>query len=120
MSLQVQIQEADTYLSIRASGPYSFENLYNLLDKAREESEKRAKKVVILDMTEIAGTVPKLDMHELGTHFGRVWNRAIRIAIISPVGGLNKFFESVLWTKGVQVAVVPNSGAATQWMSGCP
>jgi hypothetical protein len=116
MSLNVQVHEAETHLSIKAAGPYSFENLYTLFDRANDESEKRAKQRIILDVTEIAGIVSTLDMHRLGTHFCGVWNRAVRIAIVSPVGGLNKFFESILWIRGVQVAVVPSRCAAFEWV----
>ncbi len=51
MTLNVKIQEAGTHLSIKAEGPYTLENLYNLLDTVKEESDRRAKKVVILDTT---------------------------------------------------------------------
>jgi hypothetical protein len=106
--MDVQVHEAETHVSIKAAGPYSVENLYALFDRATDESAKRAKKRVILDVTDMEGTVSTLDMHTLGAYFCGVWNRAVRIAIVSPVGGLNKFFESVLWIRGMQVAVVPS------------
>ena len=117
-SLDVRVQETDTHVAITAAGSYSLENLYHLLDRARHETETRAKQGVILDMTGVAGMASNLDMHELGTHFGQVWNRAIRLAIVSPPGGVNKFFESVLWTRGVQISVVPSLGDATEWICG--
>jgi hypothetical protein len=118
MSMDVRVHEAETHVSIKAAGPYSFENLCTLFARATDESEKRVKQRVILDITEMAGLVSTLDMHRLGTYFCGVWNRAVRIAIVSPVGGLNKFFESVLWTRGVQVAVVPSRCAAMEWVIG--
>jgi hypothetical protein len=118
IGLNVQVPEWDNHLSIKAVGPYTFDNFYSLLDKTRKECEKRAKKIVILDTTGIAGTISNLDMHELATHFGRAWNRTVRIVIVSPAGGVNKFFECVLWTRGIHVAVVPNQGAAAEWVNG--
>jgi hypothetical protein len=86
MSLEVQIHEVDTHLSIKAAGQYSLTNLRALIDRVREESENRAKWRAILDVTEVAGTVPIVDMHVLGEHCCRVWKLTFRIAIVSPVG----------------------------------
>jgi hypothetical protein len=116
--LNVQIQESDNHLSMKAEGSYTFENLDKLFDKAREECERRARKVVILDTTGIVGTVPNVDMHDLAAHFGKVWNRTVRIVIVSPAGGVNKFFECVLWTRGIHVAVVASQCAAAEWVDG--
>ncbi len=117
MSLEVEIHEVDAHLSIKAVGQYSLANLRDLFDRVKEESEKRAEKRVILDVTEVAGTVPIIDMHDLGLHCSRVWNVAFRIAIVSAVGGVNKFFESVAWNRGVQIAVVPDQSAALEWIN---
>lgn len=116
MSLEVQICEANTHLSIKAVGPYSLVNLRDLFDKVKEATEERAKHGVILDVTEVAGTISLVDMHVLGEHCARVWKPAFRAAIVSSKEGLNKFFEIVAQNRGVQVAVVPNQGAAMKWL----
>src|SRR5262245_44835592 len=105
-TLDVRFQETDAQLSVTAAGPYSLEKVKGLFDKAKFEAEKRGKYVVLLDMTPIAGAVSNLEMHELARHLTGIWNRAVRLAIVAPAGGVNKFFESVLWTRGVAVAVV--------------
>ncbi len=117
MNLEVQIHEANTHVSIKAAGIHNCEDLYRLFDRAKEESAKRAGRGVILDLTEIAGTVSTSDMHELASYFCCVWNRAVRIAVVSSAGGLGKFFESILWTKGVEVAVVPRRSDALEFVN---
>ena len=42
MSLEVQIHEVDTHLSIKAAGQYSLANLRDLFDRVKKESENRA------------------------------------------------------------------------------
>lgn len=116
MSLEVQIHEVDTHLSIKAKGQYSLADLYDLFDRVKEESEKRSEPRVILDVTEVAGTIPTMDMHALGEHCSRVWKLAFRIAIVSPVGGVDRFFETVAWNRGVQIAVVPDHSQAIEWV----
>ncbi len=116
MSLEVQIHEGETHLSIKAVGQYSLANLHDLFDRVGKESENRAKQRIILDVTEVAGAIPVLDMLKLGEHCARFWEQALKVAIISPVGGLNMFFENVAWNRGVQIAVVPNQGAAIEWV----
>ena len=117
MHLEMQVYEIDGHLSIKAVGPYSLVNLRDLFDCVKAESEKRADRAVVLDVTEVAGTIPVMDMHVLGEHCSRVWNLWFRIAIVSPEGGLNKFFENVARNRGVQIAVVPNQGAAIAWLT---
>ncbi|HMD86906.1 MAG TPA: hypothetical protein VKO18_19630 [Terriglobia bacterium] len=117
MSLEVQIQEADTHFSIKAVGQYSLANLYDLFDRLKEESEKRGAQAVILDITEVAGTIPTVDMYMLGVYCYRVLKSWVRIAIIFPDGGANKFLENVTRNRGLQVAVVPDHGAATKWVN---
>jgi len=116
MSLEVQIHEDETHLLIKAAGQYSLANLHELLDRVKKESENGANQRVILDVTEVAGTIPVMDMLVLGEHCARFWNPALRVAILSPVGGLDMFFENVARNRGAQVAVVPNHDAAIAWL----
>lgn len=116
MSLEVQIHEVDTHLSIIAVGQYSLANLVDLFDIVKKESEDRACQKVVLDVSEVAGTIPFLDMLELGEYCARCWRRAFEVAIVSPAGGLDSFFENVARNRGVQIAVVRNQGAAMEWL----
>lgn len=115
--LEVRIEEAESCLTVVVAGRYSFENLYTVLDLVKVETEKRGKNVVLLDITRVAGPVSNFDMHELGLHLARVWNRSTRLAIVSPKGGLSKFFECLMWTRGLQVGVVPDLCAAADWLA---
>jgi hypothetical protein len=116
MSLEVQIHEVDAHLQIKAMGQYSLTNLRALIGRVREESEKRAEWGVVLDVTEVAGTVPVVDLHLLGRLCSSLWKLVFRIAIIAPEGGLNKFFEYIARQGGAQVAVVPSQGTAIEWL----
>jgi hypothetical protein len=117
MALEVQVDKVDTHLSIKAAGQYTLTNLYDLFDRVKAESLDRADRGVILDVTEVAGAIPILDMHVLGEHCSRVWKPPFRIAVISPEGGLDKFFENVVWNRGIQIAVVPTYCAAVKWVN---
>ncbi len=116
MSLEVQIHEGEAHLLIKAVGQYSLANLHDLFDRVRKESESRANQRVILDVTEVAGTISVLDMLVLGEHCARFWRPAFKVAIVSRVGGFTRFFENVARNRGVQIAVVPNQGAAIEWL----
>jgi len=116
MSLEVQIREGERHLLIKAVGQYSLADLSDLFDRVKKESEDRANQRVILDVTEVAGTIPLLDMLVLGEHCDRFWNHALKVAILYPVGGLDKFFENVAQNRGVQIALVLNQDAAIEWL----
>ncbi len=117
LSLEVQICDAETHLLIKAVGPYNLSDLYNLFERVKEETEKRANRGVILDVTEVAGTISVLDSLALGEHFSKVWRLPSRIAIVSSKGGVDKFFENVAWNRGVPIVVVPNHSSAIAWVN---
>jgi hypothetical protein len=116
MNLQVQVYEEDSHLSIKAVSRFSFEDLYELFDRVQAEGENRSQQRVILDVTEVAGTIPLVDMYLLGKQCSRFWRQPFRIAIVSPREGLNQFFENVAWNRGVRLAVVSNQDAAMEWL----
>lgn len=101
---------------IKAKGQYSLANLHDLFDQVKKESENRVNQRVILDVTEVAGAIPVMDMYVLGEHCARLWKPPFKIAIVSPVGALDGFFENVAHNRGVQIAVVPNQEAAMEWL----
>ena len=116
MDLKVQIFEANSHLVITAVGQYTLIDILALFDTVKEESEKRAESKVILDITEIVGAIPFMDMLGLGEHCSKCWKQPLRVAIVSRAGGLNDFFEIVARNRGVQLAVVPNHQAAIEWL----
>ena len=116
MGFKLQINEMDAYLSIKAIGSYTLPDLRDFLDRAAEEAEKRGYRPVLLDIYEVTGSVPILDMFELVEHCASVWNRRIRVAILTRDGGLDKFFENVARNRGIALAIVPNQDAALAWL----
>jgi hypothetical protein len=118
VGLEVKVHQADTHLFIEAVGPYSFANLRDLFDRVRKETDQGGGQGVILDVTGVAGTIPFIHLHALGEYCALVWILGLRIAIVSPEGGVNKLFENVAWNRGVRLAVVPNQSAAIEWVDG--
>jgi hypothetical protein len=116
MSLKVAIHEVDTRLEIKAVGPSSLADLCELFQRAKAEGQKFSRPDVIIDLTELTGTLSVMDMFVLGGHCSMDWKPAFRIAIVSPAGGLDDFFEDVARNRGAQVVVVPNHAAARQWL----
>jgi hypothetical protein len=116
MSLEVEIKEFHTYLSIRAGGEYSLATLRDFMDKANQEAEKHGRRKLLLDISEVAGPVPVLDMLVLGEHCARAWSHSNKIAIVSRKEGINSFFENVACNRGLSVAVFLNEPAALSWL----
>lgn len=117
MSLEVQVQTVNSYLSISAEGRLSYADLSCLFDRVKVESEKNAHQGVILDVSKIAGTIPLMDMYALGEHCSIVWVLSFRVALISPGVEIFRFFETVARNRGVQIAVVQNQDAAMEWLA---
>jgi hypothetical protein len=70
----------------------------------------------LLDLSQVAGTVPVFDMFVLAEHFVRIWNRATKIAIVSWEGGIDRFFENVACNRGYRAMVVPNQETGLEWL----
>jgi hypothetical protein len=117
MCWEVQIQQVDGHLSVKAAGRYSRAHLCGLFDQVKAESEKRNGEGVILDVTQVAGTTPIMDLFVLGEHCSKVWKPPFRIAIVPPEEWVYKFFENVARNRGAQIAIVPNQEAAREWLA---
>ena len=116
MGLNVFVHETGTHLSVRAAGQYSLADFSQLFDRVGEISREFANKALIVDVTGVDGFIRTMDMHALGEYCAKVWTLPLRIAIVSPEGGLNKFFENVARNRGVHVVVVSNHAAAVEWV----
>ena len=97
MSLEVKIYEHETHLLIKATGQYSLANLHELFDRVRKESENRANQRVLLDVTEVAGAIPVLDMLVLGEREAEAGTVAVRHRKHADMGAkpLEQFIEEV-------------------------
>jgi len=118
MGSDLRIKQQDGYLFIGVVGEYSLMDSRDLIHRVKEESKNSGYQNVLLDTTGLAGSIPHLDMFELGVHCAEVWKAAFRVAIISRAGGINKFFEDVARNRGVRVLVVAKEDAAIQWLDG--
>ena len=116
MGLEVHIDEQNTHLSIQARGRYCLEDLRDLFDRLIKESDARGESRIILDLTEVGGFIPTMDTHSLGEHCSKIWKQTLRVAIISPAGGLDEFFQIVARNRGVPLAVVSSHAAAADWL----
>jgi hypothetical protein len=114
MGLKIQIEEADTHPFMKAVGQYDQADLSRLLDQAKEEAQRRGFRRVLLDLSQVAGTVPVFDMFVLAEHFVRIWSRATKIAIVSREGAIDKFFENVACNRGYPAMVVSNQEAGLE------
>lgn len=115
--MEVQIHKVDTHLSIKAMGEYSLANLYDLFDRVKEETEKRGAQGVILDITEVAGTIPPMEMYLLGVQCCRVLSSGMRIAILCADGEADKFLENVPQSRGLHIKMVPSHSDALKWVN---
>ena len=117
MSLDLEIQEGENHLAVKASGRYSFANLFELFARVKAESERHNRTGVILDVTRVAGTIPIMEMFLLGDHCSKIWGPPFRIAILPLEEWVYKFMENVARNRGVQVAVVTHPTAAMEWVT---
>lgn len=117
MSLEVEVLDFDSYLSIKAVGTYSLRGMSNLFDGVKAEAEKRNCHAAVLNVSEVSGTIPIMDMFMLGEHCSKVWKPPLRIAVVPAESWIYKFFENVARNRGVLIAVVPDQAAGNRWLA---
>jgi len=114
--LELDVEEFPNHLVMTAAGPYSLANVRDLLHQVKRECTSRGKREILLDLTQMEGPIPVLDMLMLGHYCARIWQPGVRGAVVSQRGGLNQFFENVAQNRGGQVAVVPSRRSGMAWL----
>ena len=116
MSMELEVEEFPTHLLMTVVGPYSLAGVRELFYQVKSECTNRGKREILLDLTQMEGPVPVLDMLMLGDYCARIWQPGVRGAVVCRRGGLNQFFENVAQNRGGEVTVVPNRRTAIAWL----
>ena len=117
MGLSVRIDDVSDYVAIKAAGPYSLTDLSALFDRLKEEAEKHNYRQALVDISEVQGSIPVLEMHTLAEHCSKVVGPGIRIAIVWQKGNIASFFENVARNRGSLVVVLGTQDAALEWLN---
>ena len=117
MSLKVLINQESNYLLFKVQGEYSLDAFKSLFSKIHEESMEKGYKNILVDISEVSGTMGGMDSYTLGETASRIWGN-LKIAFVYRGEQINKFFENVVVNRGVQTIIVQDVNLALEWLIG--
>ena len=117
MAATWQFEAADGFLLMRVTGSYggaeeATSDLAAVPELCRAHNRRRA----LIDITGMAGEVPRLDRFLLGKRVARLWGRRIKVAIVGPPETITRFFENVANNDGANVQVFGDVETARRWL----
>jgi hypothetical protein len=116
MSIIVSVtRQKEGYLYIKAKGNYSLIAAKTVIDRVLAESLLNYKNI-LLDITEVIGTIPDIDRFLLGEYASTCWKHPLRVALVGRAETINKYFENVAVNRFVWTIAVPDVPTALNWL----
>ncbi len=115
MSFKVTTIEEESYLEVILEGKYSFERFLESGQTAAEEARARNKRKLLIDLTQLKGSIPELDKAELGSHskphFGD-----LKVAFLDTPEQNMRFAENVSVNRGANIRSFQDRAEALEWL----
>jgi len=117
MGLSISIQKKSDYLAVTVTGEWLLDDLMNLMDTIKTESENHGCRRVLVDMNGVDKVPLELDRYELGKYAASILKN-IRLAVVHRKEYINKLFENTSVNRGAPTYVVSDMETALQVASG--
>ena len=118
MSIDINVTQEKGYLFIKVTGEYSLMSFHSLIERVIEETTKSDSKNIMVDISEVTGTIPVMDRFYLAEYASGIWKRDVRVAVVYRANEIDKFFETVAVNRAAQTVVVPDMQSALEWLMG--
>ena len=116
MSLTTTVQLRDQYIHIVVAGYYVAGSYLQLGDVVAQESERHQCNKVVLDLSNVTGTISNMDRFAAGVYASQIWKASLRTAVVVRPEEIDSFFENTAYNRGVQTVVVTTVGEANSWL----
>jgi hypothetical protein len=115
MRLSISTQEESGYLTIKAVGEWTLDDLKGLADTIATEAKNRGYNRVLVDVSKISGLPREFDRFLLGEYVASTL-RGIKVAAVYRTEDINKFFENTAVNRGAWINVLADKQTALQWL----
>ena len=106
MGFSIELKKTDKRFLLKASGAYVYADMLEFVDRALGGIEKAGSRCVIVDISEVTGTIPDEERFNLGVYCSQFLTGPLNLALIYRESDINRLFEHVAWNDGVSVTVV--------------
>jgi hypothetical protein len=116
MGFQVVTELGPDFLRITASGEYSLDDLYALIEQIRTEADKAVHNVVLVDARGILGEMSDADQFFAGRKVAEMFGSRIKVAVIRNDHAETKLGEAVAVSRGARFLITNSEEEALNWL----
>lgn len=116
MDFEVVTAVERDYVRLTATGQYTLEGVFNLLDHVKTEADKAAKELVLIDSREIEGNMTEADRFFAGRRLAESFGPRLKTAVLLPAFKITKLGEAVAVSRGARVLVTDSEEEALNWL----
>jgi len=116
MGFQVVTELGPEFLRVTASGEYSLDDLYSLVEKMRAEADKSIQHSVLVDARGIFGEMSDADQFFAGRKVAEMFGSRIKVAVIRNDQTETKLGEAVAVSRGARFRMVDSEEEALNWL----
>jgi len=117
MASELSFFPQDNHLKVLITGAYRQSDFKDYPKSIAEECKKLGYKKVLVDALHIErNNIPSMERYAMREEIARVLGHKIKLAILWPAEGINKFAETVATNRGANMIVLSNEESAMKWL----
>lgn len=116
MHLEVRYKETPNYLLAIFDGPWEEFDTKQEIEALREETLKRGKTRLLLDVRNLGSPKDEKIRFTTGEHIAKFWRYPLKVAAFANAEQITGVPETVAVNRGAVFAVFPEEAAALEWL----
>jgi len=116
MGLEVVTEVKPDFLRVMASGEYSLDDLYSLIEQIRTEADKAVRRMVLIDARGILGDISDADQFFAGRKIAEIFGSRLKTVVIRNNHSDTKLGEAVAVSRGARFLVTESEEEALDWL----
>lgn len=117
MSFEKEVLSESNYIRINVLGEFSVPNIFELVGFVKESCVKLSADSVLVDCSNVSGSLSEADRFAGGKHVAEVLGPDIRSALVLPIGQVTKLGEMTAVNRGAQLFVTDSETEAIDWLN---
>lgn len=105
------------HLQLTVRGEFSTHDMFSLIDVVRTTADKMSRSKVLIDCSQMEGSMSEADRFQGGQRVAEVFGSRIKAAVIMPVGQVTKLGELTAVNRGAIFLVTDSRDEAVTWLA---
>ncbi|MEP6788012.1 MAG: hypothetical protein ABJB40_06240 [Acidobacteriota bacterium] len=116
MNFEIIISVEDEFLRITTVGKYSFEDLFEFLDRVKLEADRANRNNVLIDSLRAEGNITEAERFQGGQRIAQIFGSRIKLAWLMPAERITKLGELAAVNRGAKFLVTHSEAEAVKWL----